>query len=121
MKPAKPQKGDATFSVQSSRVAGGIMLVLRGELDLRTASVVEEALADAERSHELVALDLRHLSFMDSTGLRLIVVAEQRARQSGHRLVIVQGPPWVQRLFEVTGLGQWLDVRSDPSDLSPSR
>ena len=34
----KPQEGDAKFSVQSSRVAGGIMLVLRGELDLRTAS-----------------------------------------------------------------------------------
>ena len=53
---------------------------------------------------------------MASTGLRLIVVAEQRARQSGHRLVIVQGPPWVQRLFEVTGIDQWLDVRSDPPD-----
>ena len=35
----KPQEGDAKFSVQSSRVAGGIMLVLRGELDLRTASL----------------------------------------------------------------------------------
>lgn len=44
----KPQGGDAKFSVQSSRVAGGIMLVLRGELDLRTASVAEEALADTE-------------------------------------------------------------------------
>ena len=117
----KAAKGDATFSVQSSRVAGGVMLVLRGELDLRTASVAEEALADAEQSHELVALDLRHLSFMDSTGLRLIIAAEQRARQSGHRPVIVQGPPWVQRLFEVTGIDGWLDVRSDPSDLFASR
>ena len=52
---------------------------------------------------------------------RLIVVAEQRARQSGHRLVIVRGPPWVQRLFEVTGIDKWLDVRSDPSDLFGSR
>jgi anti-anti-sigma factor len=77
--------------------------------------------ADAERSHELVALDLRHPSFMDSTGLRLIVVAEQRARQSGHCLVVVHGPPWVQRLFEVTGIDGWLDVRSDPSDLFASR
>ena len=46
--PVTPQEGDATFSVQSSPVADGIMLVLRGELDLRTASVAEEALADAE-------------------------------------------------------------------------
>ena len=44
--PATPQERDATFSVQSSRVAGGIMLVLRGELDLRTAWIAEEALAD---------------------------------------------------------------------------
>ena len=78
--PARPNEADAKFSVQSSRVAGGIMLVLRGELDLRTAWIAEEALADAEQSHELVALDLRYLSFIDSTGLGLIVVAEQRAR-----------------------------------------
>ena len=117
----QPEERDATFSVQSSWIAGGIMLVLRGELDLRTAWIAEEALADAEQSHELVALDLRHLSFMDSTGLGLIVAAEQRARKSGHRLVIVQGPPWVQRLFEVTGIDKWLDVRSDPADLSASR
>ena len=47
----QPQETDATFSVQSSWVAGGIMLVLRGELDLRTAWIAEEALADAEQSH----------------------------------------------------------------------
>ena len=94
------------------------MLLLRGELDLTTARIAEEALAAAEQSHELVALDLRNLSFMDSTGLGLIIAAEQRARKSGHCLVIVQGPPWVQRLFEVTGIENWLDVRSDPSDLS---
>jgi anti-anti-sigma factor len=96
------------------------MLGLRGELDLRTAWIAEKALAAAEQSHELIALDLRHLSFMDSTGLRLIVGAEQRARKSGRRLVIVQGPPWVERLFEVTGLGKWLDMRAGPSDLSAS-
>ncbi len=97
------------------------MLVLRGDLDLRTARIAEEALAAAEDSHELVALDLGKLSFTDSTGLRPIVAAEQRARESGDRLVIVGGPPWVQRLFEVTGIDKWLAVRSDPSDLSASR
>lgn len=91
----KAAKGDVTFSVQSRPVAGGVMLVLRGDLDLRTARIAEEALADAEQSHELVALDLRKLSSMDSTGLRPILAAEQRARESGHRLVIVGGPPWV--------------------------
>ena len=47
--PAKPKKGDATFSVQSTRVADGIMLLLRGELDLTTARIAEEALAAAEQ------------------------------------------------------------------------
>jgi anti-anti-sigma factor len=116
--PATPQKADETFSVHSSPLSGGTMLVLCGELDLKTASIAEEALADAEQSHDLIALDLRQLSFMDSTGLRLIVVAQHRARELGHRLVIVEGSPWVQRLFEVTGLDEWLDVRSDPSDLT---
>jgi anti-sigma B factor antagonist len=116
--PARRQEADESFTVQSSRVAGGIMLVFRGQLDLRTAWIAEEALANAERSHEFVGLDLRHLSFMDSTGLRLIVVAEQRARASGHRLVVLAAPPIVRSLFEVTGLDKWLDVRSDSSDLT---
>jgi anti-anti-sigma factor len=108
---------DREFFVTRRRLQDGVLLSLRGELDLTTASVAEDELAAAERSHQLVVLDLRKLSFMDSTGLGLIVFAQRRARESGHRFVVVQGPPQIQRVLELTGLTAWVEVVSDPSSL----
>lgn len=108
---------DRLFSVKRHDVRDGVLLSLRGELDLTTASMAEDELIEAQESYELVVLDLRELWFMDSTGLRLIVIAERRARDSGHRLVVVQGPPQLQRVLELTGLIEFLDVIADPSSL----
>jgi anti-anti-sigma factor len=65
----------------------------------------------------LPLLDLRGLSFMDSTGLRFVVTADQRARQAGRRLAVVQGPGAIQRVFEITRLGERLDIVADPAEL----
>ena len=74
---------DRPFFVTRRRLHDGVLLSLRGELDLTTASVAEDELVAAQRSHELVVLDLRELSFMDSTGLGLIVFGQRRARATG--------------------------------------
>ncbi len=93
------------------------MLTLRGELDLATVPVLEDALQRAERTHDLVVVDLRDLTFLDSTGLHVLISAEQRARRSSSRLVIVQGPPQVRRLLELTGAIAQLRVVADPSSV----
>jgi anti-sigma B factor antagonist len=90
---------------------------LRGELDLATVPVLEDALQGAEHSHDLVIVDLRDLTFLDSTGLHVLISAEQRARRFGTRLVIVQGPPQVRRLLELTGAIEQLRVVADPSSM----
>ena len=48
-------------------------------------------------------LDLRELAFMDSSGVHTIVNASARARQLGRRLVLLRGPPDVDRVFKLTG------------------
>jgi anti-anti-sigma factor len=95
-------------------VDDGIMLVLRGELDLSTVRVVEAELVRAEDAHRLIALDLRDLDFMDSTGLHMLTEADARARESGGRLLLVQGSPQVRRLFALTRLGEHLEVVDEP-------
>jgi anti-anti-sigma factor len=52
--------------------------------------------------HRLI-LDLRDLYFMDSTGLRCILDCDAAARQDGFAIALIQGPPAVQRVFELTG------------------
>ena len=93
-------------------------LALIGELDLSTVEQVEEELRKVENGGaETVVLDLSSLSFLDSTGLRTIVTADQRARKSGRRLAIVRGPNTVHRVFTITRLDERLDMVEGADDV----
>jgi anti-sigma B factor antagonist len=86
-----------------------------GELDLETVHRVEEALSGlrAEGCGTLV-LDLRALTFMDSTGLRLAIRWDTAAREDGFSFAIVPGADVVQRVFRVTGMAEHLLI-ADPA------
>ncbi len=95
-----------------------VQVSLRGELDLSTVERVEDELRQVEeRTDKLIALDLSGLSFLDSTGLRLMVTADQRARKSGRRLAIVKGPETVHRVFTITRLDERLEMVDDVTQL----
>jgi anti-anti-sigma factor len=79
-------------------------VALEGELDFDTAFDVELRLEEAMRRASAVVIDLSALTFMDSTGIGVIVEANQRAQREGVALEIVPGPRAVQQVFEVSGL-----------------
>jgi anti-anti-sigma factor len=88
-----------------------VRLALEGELDIASAGQVERELTRIERdAPAALVLDLRKLAFMDSTGLRIVVSADARAREHGRRLVVVRGPEAVQRIFRMTRLDERLDM-----------
>jgi anti-anti-sigma factor len=72
-----------------------------GELDIDTTPHLARVLRESKS--RLVVLDLRELAFMDSSGVHTIVNASARARQLGRRLVLLRGPPDVDRVFKLTG------------------
>jgi anti-anti-sigma factor len=93
-------------------------VVLTGELDLSTIAKVEHELSRIEgEGPAVVALDLSRLTFLDSSGLRVIVSADQRARRENRRFVVVRGPDTVQRVFSITRLDQQLELVDDFSEL----
>lgn len=93
-----------------------VRLALTGELDIAGAGRVEEELERIEReAPATLVLDLRELAFMDSTGLRVIVAADGRAREQARRLVIVRGSDTVQRIIEMTRLDGRLEIVDDPA------
>jgi anti-sigma B factor antagonist len=106
-----------TFTVETGEHDGGVRVILSGDLDLSTAKQAEQAIEEAERGAKLIVIDLRRLSFMDSTGLRVIVSADKRAKRSGRRAVIVQGPSAVRRVFEITRLGERLEIVDTPEEI----
>ena len=97
---------------------GLVHLALVGELDLSTVAKVQEALRSIEASSPAtLVVDLSKLSFLDSTGLRCIVTADERARQEGRRIVIVRGPDAVQRVFAITRLDDRLEMVDDAASI----
>ena len=102
----------------------GVILVLEGALDISTVQRAEAELKRAESSlggdGALVALDLRGLEFMDSTGLRFVIAAHSRAREAGRRFVVIQGPDAVDRVFRVTRVDSLVEIVGDPRELSTS-
>lgn len=107
------------LEVETRRGEGLVQLVLRGELDLSTVQKVEDELAAVEAGEDkVVVLDLSGLTFLDSTGLRLMVTADQRAQKDGRRLVIVKGPETVQRVFSITKLDETLEMVDDLSQVA---
>jgi anti-anti-sigma factor len=102
MSGAGPKPG--SFEI-SSEVNGDATIVrLRGELDLASAGAVEDELAAIEEQRPAcVVIDLGELAFIDSSGLRVLLLADSRAREAGYELVLAPGPEPVQRVFEMTG------------------
>jgi|1185.fasta_scaffold354710_1 anti-sigma B factor antagonist len=76
-----------------------------GEIDLATVPFVEEPLAELEAAGftELI-LDLRRTTFLDSTGVRLLVRQTESARRNGHDFGVVAEDGPVMRVLELTGL-----------------
>jgi anti-anti-sigma factor len=88
-----------------------------GELDLDTEPQLEEAIAAIrEQSAPRLVLDLRELTFMDSTGLRLLIRWDTAAKQVGFRFAIVPGPDVVQRVVRLTGMEDQLTFTDPPAD-----
>jgi anti-sigma B factor antagonist len=79
-----------------------IVLVPRGELDLATVDRLGaciDGIVDA--GFEAIVLDLRRLTFLDSTGLRLVA---NECRRDDVTVRLIDGPECVSRLFDLTGM-----------------
>ncbi|HEY3759119.1 MAG TPA: STAS domain-containing protein [Solirubrobacteraceae bacterium] len=100
-----PQRVLPQFEVQDSVCDGHHMLALSGELDLAEAPGLETMITrlcgDGVKG---ISLDLSRLTFMDSSGLQVVLHAQQLCREHGHDFFVVPGNAQVLRLFEIAGV-----------------
>ena len=82
-----------------------------GELEIDLATALERA-HPPERATLIV--DLRGVSFLDSTGLALLLRHDRKAAMVGGHMIVVKGPPQVQTVFEITGLSERLPMVDEP-------
>jgi anti-sigma B factor antagonist len=84
-------------------------MTVSGELDVASSEILERELAKLH-TVSTVIVDLRALTFVDSTGLGVLVRAHQLAKQAHRRFGLVRGHGQVDRLLTLTGLDEELLV-----------
>lgn len=91
------------------------LLRLNGEFDMAGVDQFERLLtADDPPEVSTFVLDLRGLTFIDSSGLRALIMADERVRADGGRFVVVRGPDRVNEVLEVTGIAQRIELVDEP-------
>lgn len=86
-----------------------VVVSLEGELDMANAPLLQSAIeSDRLAAAKTVVLDLQQLTFLDSTGLRIILAARELCWRRGQEFAVTPGSQQVQRLLSVTGVGEHL-------------
>lgn len=108
------------FRIAVRRQHRAAILVPAGELDLASATALEVELKRVWESEvELVVVDLRDVLFMDLTGLRVIVTANQHAHKDDRGFAVVDGCEQVHMLLRLTGMLETITVVETPEVLLP--
>jgi anti-sigma B factor antagonist len=91
-------------------VASGVTVLVApiGEIDIATVDEIDYRLGAISAAYERVVLDLRQVTFIDSTGLHLVLRMDAASRAGAWEFGLIQGPAEVRRIFELTQLGQLL-------------
>ena len=102
------------LDIDVSEVGAADLVTVRGELEVASAFGLASRLSEVvEQRSGSVIVDLCDLSFMDSTGLNVLLTAFRRLRKRGRAMAIVCPPGPVWRVFELTRMLETLSVCDD--------
>lgn len=94
-------------SVTSRESGDRTVIEVKGEIDVYTAPVLREELTSLiDSEHTTIVVDLTQVSFMDSTGLGVLVGALKKVRTLGGDLALVIDQEKILKVFRITALTQ---------------
>jgi anti-sigma B factor antagonist len=107
---------EADFAVRTEQITDGTTVVaLGGELDLYRLPALADALQSAASARKVV-VDLREVTFLDSTTLALLIKEQRHRRDNGRELLVVVGPQTPLTAFAVTGTDRILTIQPADAD-----
>lgn len=102
---------DPGFDVSLSATGGVTVVRVVGDVDLATSPRLKEALDEAIRSgSDAVRLDMSDVTFLDSSGISVLVDAQQRLQDASSKLVLHGVGDHVRRVLEISGLGSFFEL-----------
>jgi anti-anti-sigma factor len=110
LEPSRPLPGDdqsrLPLDVAHDVVPGTVRMTVAGELDDLGAPELRKTFLDAVRRHRpaAVEMNLAGVTFLDSAGIRSLVLCQADARQNDYRLTLVDTTPSIRQVLEICGL-----------------
>jgi anti-sigma B factor antagonist len=102
---------DQTFGLTEQVRDGATVVGVVGEVDVATAPTLRDRLDTVVTTGDgAVVVDLAGVTFIDSTGLGVLIGARKRCADEGRQLRIVVGEPRILKVFEITGLTELFSI-----------
>lgn len=107
------------LTIDSRQLSNGWLAIsVAGEVDIASVDELQKAIDDAydQESGDL-AVDLTDSTFMDSTGLKALVMADRRFNENGRSFAIVVSGGPVSRLIDLSGVNTTIRTVASLDDL----
>ena len=111
------------MDAQVERVTRGDAVVVRvlGEVDRETAVPFRDALAQTlAEGISAIVVNLQQVEYIDSVGLGVIIAGATKAQKAGGKLVVCGLGTHLQKVFEIAGIRQMVDVMKDEEEALPA-
>jgi anti-sigma B factor antagonist len=113
--PTEGQDATELLEIAVSESGGVRLLRLTGELDMAGVDRFERSLiSDQIPEATTLVIDLRGLTFIDSSGVRALIMADHRVRAEGGRFIVVRGQDPVNEVLEMTGVARRVEFVDEP-------
>ena len=113
---SRSQHDPATLEIAVDPQRDSVRVTPAGELDVSNAGALQAELDELHAAgFRHIVLDLRELTFMDSSAVRLILEEDRLARSSGRRFSLIDGSAAVRRVLSVCGLSEQLELAEPPT------
>lgn len=104
------------FAVDVVPAQGAVIVRVTGEIDLATSPRLRAALESATDQAEVIRVDMSGVTFLDSSGISVLVEAQQRLHESPNRLVLHGVGDSIRRVLEISGLGSFFELSDQPAN-----
>jgi anti-anti-sigma factor len=98
------------LGLQVSNEGDAMCLMVQGELDIQTGSELCDSAASGSAQTSRVLIDLSAVSFIDSSGVAALLLADRTARSHGSHLVVTAASPAVTRVLRLSGVARHLGL-----------
>ena len=110
---------DDWVDISITSVDGCITVTLGGDVDAYTAPTLRRTLDHVLEPRMRIRVDLSQVRFIDSKGLRVLLLETMRFRENGGRFEITNPSAWVERVIGYAGLSGVLDTSDGEQGAAP--